>query len=325
MNNELTAKDFKLLKQITSLNKKAMLINMASYLKKKYNNNIVATQDYLYATGNIPVALVAHLDTVFPIPTYEVYYDREEQVIWSPQGLGADDRAGILAIIKLVRDGYRPHLVLTMDEELGAIGAGSLVAAHLKHPFPDLKYIIQLDRRGSEDCVFYDCENDLFSMYIESFGFKTAIGTFSDISVICPSWGIAGVNLSVGYYDEHSYVETLHVRDFLTTYNKVRNMLDDVKNIAEPYNYICTKRPFIPKASLNTTGIRCEHCKHLFDEYEVFPVKGKDGSVKFYCPDCMVTHVSWCEKCNEGFEVAPFEPYHPLCPDCRESVAQVKA
>ena len=88
----------------------------------------------------------------------------------------------------------------------------------------DLNYIIQLDRRGSNDCVFYECNNPEFVEYVEAFGFVTAHGTFSDISTICPSWGIAGVNLSIGYIDEHSYSEILYVGNMLATIGKVEKM-----------------------------------------------------------------------------------------------------
>ena len=36
----------------------------------------------------------------------------------------------------------------------------------------DLKYIIELDRRGSDDCVFYQCDNHEFDAYVEKFGFQ---------------------------------------------------------------------------------------------------------------------------------------------------------
>ena len=319
MINNFSEKDYKLLKQLVGLDKKAMLLNMASYLKKKYGS-VIATPDYLYVEGTIPIALVAHLDTVFPTPAYEVYYDREQQVIWSPQGLGTDDRAGILAIVKLVREGYRPHIILTMDEELGALGASALTTVHPTHPFHDLKYIIQLDRRGKEDSVFYDCDNQLFEDYVNSFGFKTARGTFSDISIICPSWGIAGVNLSIGYEEEHSYVETFHTIPFLQTYNRVKRMLSCANDIAEPYTYIPSRialNPFNRRA-------RCSHCGRTFTEFDLFPAKGRDGSVKFYCVDCMVGNMAWCEQCNEGFEILPGEEISPICPDCRDDLMKSK-
>ena len=66
-----------------------------------------------------------------------------------------------------------------------------------------------------------------FEKYINSFGSKTAEGTYTDISIICPNWGVAGVNLSVGYFWEHSYMEHFYGSFWYDTYRKVVRMLDD--------------------------------------------------------------------------------------------------
>ena len=76
---------------------------LVNYLKEKYGSISVAeVGDCVLAQGNIPVALVAHMDTVFKVLPSEVYFDPKAQVMWSPQGLGADDRAGIYAIIQII-------------------------------------------------------------------------------------------------------------------------------------------------------------------------------------------------------------------------------
>ena len=113
------------------------------------------------------------------------------------EGLGADDRAGVFAIIQILRKKYRPYVLFTTDEEMGGYGAHIFVEAH--PVAPNIKYMIELDRAGERDCVFYECENFTFMDYVESFGFKQAIGSFTDISIIMPEWEIAGVNLSGSY------------------------------------------------------------------------------------------------------------------------------
>ena len=57
------------------------------------------------------------------------------------------------------------------------------IKATKKLSIPDIKYIIEFDRRGENDCVFQDCGNETFMNYVESFGFKTARGSYSDISL----------------------------------------------------------------------------------------------------------------------------------------------
>ena len=147
--------------------------------------------------------------------------------MWSPQGLGADDRAGVYAIIKILEDGFKPAIIFTTDEELGGLGAEDLILDFPECPFKETKMILELDRAKEKDCVFYSCKNTKFEKYIQSYGFKYAEGTFSDISFIAPSWGIAAVNLSVGYLNEHSPLEMLHVDWLNQTIEKVKLILNE--------------------------------------------------------------------------------------------------
>jgi hypothetical protein len=260
------------------------------------------------------------MDTVFKLPPENIYYDREKNVIWSPGGGCGDDRAGVFAILKILQSGLRPTIIFTTDEESGGLGAVQLVT-----DFPDapvqINYIIQLDRRGSNDCVFYDCDNEEFEQYVETFGFVTNFGSFSDISMIGPDWGMAGVNLSIGYINEHSVSETVHVSAMLNTIAKVKNMLTQ-KDIPA-FEYIPSA------ASLRWTTMfpgekygdepeeECKICSRRFSEYDLYPVKGADGETYFYCPDCMVNanNIGWCGICGEAFETDD-DKYHYICKDC---------
>lgn len=147
------------------------ILNELLIHKYKYDKNkIIYTKNFLIAEGEIPVALVAHLDTVFTYLPEEIYYDNKAKVMWSPQGLGADDRAGVYSIIEILELGYRPHIIFTTEEESGCLGAQIMLSKIPDSPF-ELKYIIQLDRQGENDSVFYDCNNPEFEQYINSFGF----------------------------------------------------------------------------------------------------------------------------------------------------------
>lgn len=311
--------DLKTFEQLCSLTQQGMKKTMSSYLKKKYSN-VIETKDYIMAEGDIPIALVAHMDTVFPRPAKEIFYDRVKNVIWSPDGLGADDRAGIFAIIYILRHGLRPHIILTTDEERGAVGASYLAMRDC--PFEGLRYLIQLDRRGGNDCVFYDCANEAFIKYIESFGFAEAIGSFSDISVICPAWKVAGVNLSIGYRDEHSMTEVLFVNQMFCTINKVIKMLSEkeipaFEYVASPYagrwyNWI---GPEDKQASTDNT--HCKVCGKEFTKEELIPVNCLDGSLQYYCIDCISGKVDWCQACGEAYEIPPEgRKISNLCEDC---------
>ena len=312
----LNENEYKIFEQLTTLNQKGTIQAMSTFLNNNYKE-VVTTSKYIYAIGDIPIALTAHMDTVFKSPPKNIYYDEKKNVIWSPEGLGADDRAGIFAIIKIIFSGFKPHIILTTDEERGALGASALVKK-VNKPFADMKYIIQLDRRGDNDCVFYDCDNKEFVNYIEKFGFIENIGSFSDISTICPSWEVAGVNLSVGYRNEHSVSETLHITPFLNTVNKVIEMLKDVNNIST-FKYVHNNKinsllKNIDWNSINTF-YKCHGCGTAWSEYELFPVKCRDGKKHFYCPDCIVDNVDWCIVCGQPFEVGKNKNQN-ICDDC---------
>ena len=312
--------DYKTLTKLCGLSQKALKKTLSAYLKSKYDK-VVETPDYIYAIGNIPIALVAHMDTVFKNPAREVFYDRQQNVIWSPDGLGADDRAGVFAIIQIIKKGLRPHIIFTTDEESGAWGATALGKEDC--PFEDLRYVIELDRRGINDCVFYDCENIEFTTYVESFGFVEAIGSFSDICMICEDWGVAGVNLSIGYRDEHSVSEVLFVGHMLNTIDKVVTMLTVPADKIPQFKYIpatySTNWWYGQWASHHYDNTHCFLCNNEFKNEDMIPVKLRNNSVKNFCIDCIVDNVSWCKVCGEAYEPAENDKMG-LCNDCKHEL-----
>lgn len=315
----LNDKDYTLLERLVSLSEKEMCRAMAQYLRSKYDNTII-TKDYIVAIGEIPIALVAHMDTVFKIPVSDLYYDRKKGVLWSPDGLGADDRAGIFAIIKILQSGLRPSIILTCGEEQGGLGASALAEKYPDCPITGLKYMIELDRRGTNDCVFYDCYCPEFVDYVEKFGFCERWGSFSDISFLMPEWNIVGVNLSVGYEDEHSYTEILNIGPLFDTIRKVKQMLQE-ENIPDfKYDELpATNSAWWKHTNYFSNEQRCSKCKKPFSDYELFPVFGIDRQPKVFCCDCMVGNVEWCDSCGEAFEIdSPANP--KLCKVCAEDL-----
>ena len=317
----LKAKDLNTLKQMCSLTQPGLKKFMSKYLRSQYHN-IIETKDFLCAEGNIPIVLVAHLDTVFKKPPTDFYFDQEKNVLWSPDGLGADDRAGVFSILTIVKSGLKPHIVLTTDEEYGGIGASALI--EFEKPFKDVRYIIELDRRGTDDCVFYDCLNPEFTAYVEKFGFSENWGTFSDISTICPEWGIAGVNLSIGYQNEHSEIETLHIGNMLNTIEKVKKMLTEkdiptFEYIEDPYvkNWSYFYNNSWKEWDTSKFYVVCHECGKTFAEEEVFPTRLLSGGLGYFCPDCMVDHVGWCDICTETFEIGK-DGNSRICSTCRD-------
>ena len=249
----------KLMKYLCSSTQEVLKNTVHSYLLKKYDN-VIHTHDYLFAEGTLPICLVAHLDTVFPNTPNEIYYDQEQKVMWSPQGLGADDRAGVYAILEILEAGYRPSVVFTTNEEIGGLGALKLIEDYPECPFSNLKAIIELDRQGEKDCVFYDCDNVDFENYIHSFGFTPAFGTFSDISFIAPQWGAAAVNLSVGYVNEHSERERLFAEHLDATIERVKEILNKSISMMS-YAYIPLDFSFVFDCAICSQPLCANNCE----------------------------------------------------------------
>ena len=162
-----------------------------------------------------PVMLVAHLDTVHEQPVRDICLSADRNILMSPQGIGGDDRCGIFALCKIYRlSKIKPWLLFCCNEEVGGLGAKKFCLAHKQHQLPneidDLKFLVELDRKGKNDAVYYRCDNPDFEAYISGKGFKTAQGSFSDISLIAPELDIAAVNLSCGYYAAHTRHEYIN-------------------------------------------------------------------------------------------------------------------
>ncbi|MFN3589924.1 MAG: hypothetical protein ACK4UP_11130 [Spirosomataceae bacterium] len=123
------------------------------------------------------------------------------------------------------------HLLVTDGEEHGQIGAKWLVnynpdIAEILHKS---SFMVQFDRRHGSDYKFYNIPvSDEFEDFIEHSTGYTNAGkrAFTDIVTLCNnSESCCGVNLSVGYYDEHTSYETLNIAEWTNTLNVTEQML----------------------------------------------------------------------------------------------------
>lgn len=184
---------------------------------------------YIPGTRKDRVLLVAHADTFFDIPGISHSLELEEGSYFSGNseaGIGADDRAGC-AILWLLRN-MGHSLLITDGEEYGAVAAGRIATE-----FPDIYdelnshcYMLEFDRRHGDD---YKCYNipvtSEFVNFIESeTGYHDA-GKSSSTDIVKLCRDICGVNLSVGYYYEHTPDECLVFSEWQHTLEIARKML----------------------------------------------------------------------------------------------------
>ena len=207
--------------------------------------------NFVYVPGRRDdrVLLIAHADTVWDLyycqemePELGQEYIEAEKAAahkpflecgqyyqkgWHYWGIGADDRAGC-AMLWLLRDSGHSPLITDGEEH------GQIASRYLTERYPALaeelnahSYMIQLDRRGSSDYKTYDLPvTEDFRRYVEAqTGYKDA-GWMSRTDIVALCEKICGVNLSVGYYNEHTNMELLEYQEWLHTLETVRKMLE---------------------------------------------------------------------------------------------------
>ncbi|MBQ4071234.1 MAG: hypothetical protein IJD51_02305 [Clostridia bacterium] len=192
-------------------------------------------KNFVYVPGSRAdrVLLVAHVDTVWDYE-YELRVleqgVREKRGVFSGKsrecGIGADDRAGC-AMLWMLRDSG--HSLLLVDgEECGQIGSN-----HIRSDYPEIfdelnghSYMIQLDRREHRNYKVYNLPvSDEFIDFVEGeTGFYNAgRASRTDIIVLCRD--VCGVNLSIGYYNEHTSSESLNFDEWFSTLELVERIL----------------------------------------------------------------------------------------------------
>lgn len=221
-------------------------------LRIKYRSEAVVHMDnYILVPGQAPIMLIAHLDTVHKTPVKCICKSSDGNILMSPQGIGGDDRCGVYALVKVHEAApIKPWLLFTCDEEIGGLGAetfamdyseGKIQKYFRKQPkgLETLKLLVEIDRKGSKDAVYYDCDNPEFEAYITSKGFVKAIGSFSDISIIAPEMGIAAVNLSSGYYNAHTLHEYINRKQIDAVIKAVVKIIaDSVRSNFPKFKYV---------------------------------------------------------------------------------------
>lgn len=214
-------------------------------LRKKYRGvAVVHLGSYILVPGQAPIMLLAHMDTVHEKPVKHICKSPDGNILMSPQGIGGDDRCGVYALVKAHEASpVKPWLLFTCNEEIGGLGAEKFAMDYendgrlpkgkgrLPKELSKMKLLVEIDRKGKKDAVYYSCDNPEFEKYITSKGFVTAYGSFSDISVIAPAMGVAAVNLSSGYYNAHTLHEYINRKQIDAV---IQSVIEIVADAAKP-------------------------------------------------------------------------------------------
>ena len=144
---------------------------LKAFLNKKlgeYYKNVIAQDGFIYVKGKDKICVTAHMDTVHKETVKDFYEYREngKHIISSPQGIGGDDRCGIYMILKILETGLRPTIIFCEDEEIGCIGSSKFVDTKFIKNLEKMYFLIELDRTGGSNVVFYEDDNDNFHDFV---------------------------------------------------------------------------------------------------------------------------------------------------------------
>jgi len=171
----------------------------------------------------------AHMDTVANgAAVLEVLESTPDKTIiqsTNNQVIGADDKCGVYAVLKMITDktiDVPLTGLLCVSEEIGCVGSGYAMTHHSDY-FADCIFCITIDRRGDTDIITTNSDLKLSSDDVidkldelgADFGFKHATGSISDVSSIVNALHINGINMAAGYYGAHTGSEKVVVEELL--------------------------------------------------------------------------------------------------------------
>lgn len=226
---------------------KMVQTDLKAYLNKelsKYYKNVISKDGFIYAKGKDKICLTAHMDTVHKEPVKDVVIGKEDgkHIVSSPQGIGGDDRCGIYMILKILEAGLRPTIIFCEDEEIGCVGSSKFTDTKFINSLEKMYFLIELDRRGFGNIVFYDDANKDFHDFVSDVtGYEEETGSYSDICELSPACGISSVNIGCGYYKAHTTNEYVIMEEMESTIKAVIKLMKQGLKNKVRYEYIENK------------------------------------------------------------------------------------
>jgi hypothetical protein len=231
--------------------------------------------------ADIKPCFVAHTDTVADKkPTYNSLVVDGVNIYNNDGVLGADDRAGIWIAIELMKDNADAYFLFTDEEEIGGLGAKEFVKSRVYSELVSgTSCFIELDRRGYKDIATYGHGNKELIDLFEQQGYEETYGSYTDIVELCEASIIGGINLSVGYYNEHTSREYLNTGEMKYTLNRVKDVLESGELHSKVF--IADEEPYYKYTEVDVLDNRvlCDGCGAHAPLY--------DSTWGFVCEDCL--------------------------------------
>lgn len=224
--------------------------------------------------------IVAHMDQVQERHSKDfIAYEAEDIIIgFSPkhkeqQGLGADDKCGLWIGLKCLQKFDCLKLAFFVGEEVGCKGSGLANMAF----FDDCRFVIEPDRKGSEDLITQIgwtplCSDDfLKDIGFKKFGYKETEGMMTDIEALKDHGLLLScINVSCGYYKPHSNEEFVYKPALLNCFAFVEHIIKT-----------CTK--VYPHIDNTAYYEKQNYYGDIYDDYysEIYDLLTNDPSLSF--------------------------------------------
>ncbi len=237
------------------------------YLPKKRDNEI------------IPL-MVSHTDTVSNEKPKG--FTIRKGVVSNPKGvLGADDRAGCYGLYRMMEAGVEAFYLFTDEEEIGGVGAKVFSKSDdFDSIKDDTSALIELDRRGSNDIATYGCDNAELIGLFEERGYAETWGSYTDVVDLSEESAIACINLSIGYYHEHTKKENLNLVEMQNTIDMmIEDMPEELYTTKFEYEEVSYNYTHSFRGNDLAKEVVCDVCGQHEPLYEI--------SWGYVCKECL--------------------------------------
>lgn len=240
-------KDIKLLKKVLSIptvtyKEDLMVEFLSEWLTKNEipffvdkQKNVYATKGKLESNQYYP-CVVSHTDTVHSLKTIKVKEEilpnaqnvlkksfKGYDVFGNPTGIGGDDKCGVFACMKLLKELPYLKAAFFVSEETGCHGS----RAADKKFFSNVGYAIQFDAPEnwmiSEKCsgqILFDRDTDFFDVcdkvlceHMNKRDMEYMVHPYTDVYALKSMFDFSCINFSIGYYNYHTKDEYVVIED----------------------------------------------------------------------------------------------------------------
>lgn len=232
------------------------------------------------------VMLSAHMDTVKAVLKDRKLIEKDGTIYSDIGALGADDRAGIAIILSVLRNidninfNGRIKVAFSREEEVGCKGADKINPKW----YSNVDLAIVVDRRGARDIVV-GCGSAFCSDSVGNFmedvskladmDWKCVEGGISD-AVTFSGEGVNSINLSAGYYNEHTSNEFVVIDSMKDTLRLILQTFAVINQFYKGFEEIGFENKWV-KSWNNNYNYQYNYYNDMFSDDEFFDEEYDDS------------------------------------------------